>query len=138
MSMSITNTEAVAAKWTEFIAGRSEFPAAAKLRAAFQVGRITRLCDCGCNAFEFEVPEGTTASPLAKQGGYDSLFELSFEVTDVSTSERKSLEFILFADNRGHFAGIEVDYCGNSFPVPESLEIHEPPYHVSCSPTIDA
>ena len=136
--MSTANTEEVAAKWTEFIAGRCEFPAGAKLRAAFQEGRITRLCDCGCNAFEFEVPEGTHVRPIATQGGYHAIFELSFEVTDISTSERRSLEFIMFADSRGHFAGIEVDYCANAFPVPEVLEIHEPPYYVRRSPAIDA
>ena len=136
--MSIANTETVAAKWTEFIAGRPEFPAGAKLRAAFQEGRITRLCDCGCNAFEFEVPAEAHANPIATHGSYGSIFELSFEVTDISTSERKSLEFIMFVDIRGHFAGIEIDYCGNSFPIPEVLQIHEPPYHVRCSPAIDA
>lgn len=132
------NTEATAARWTEFIATRPEFSAGEKLRAAFQAGRITRLCDCGCNAFEFEMPEDTIAAPLTNAGGYGSILELSFEASELGTLERNSIEFIVFADSRGHFAGIEVDYCGNSFPVPEHLQIHEPPYHVRCSSEIAA
>lgn len=131
----MTNTAATAERWTNFIAGRPEFPAGTKLHTAFQFGKITRLCDCGCNAFEFEIPDDAPLEPLVNSGGgYGAIFELSFEASELDTVERKSIEFIVFADNRGHFSGIEVDYCGNSFPVPEILKIHEPPYHVRCSP----
>lgn len=129
----MTNTSDKAERWADFIAGRPEFPAGAKLRTAFQFGKITRLCDCGCNAFEFEIPADASLEPLVKSGG-GAIFEMSFETSEFDTVERKSIEFIVFADNRGHFSGIEVDYCGNSFPVPDYLQIHEPPYHVRCSP----
>ena len=136
--MTMTNTAVVAARWSEFISTRPEFPAGNRLRAAFAAGKLTRLCDCGCNAFDLQVPESSTVQPIARSGGYGSVFEISFEVSQPQSVERQSLEFIVFADKRGHFAGIEVDFCGNSFPVPEHLLIHEPPYHVRCSPEIDA
>jgi len=134
----VANTPEVAAHWVEFLAAHPAFPAGAKLRAAFNVGKITRLCACGCNAFEFAVPEEAGVPPVASTGGYGSICELSFEVSEPGSSERKSIEFIVFADQRGHFAGIEVDFCGNSYPVPEGLVIHEPPYHVRCSSAIAA
>lgn len=133
MPLSMANTADTATRWVKFIAGQAAFPAGTKLLAAFRAGAITRLCDCGCNAFDFAAPEGADVAPLVNHGGYGSVCEMSFEVTDAHSSERGSLEFLVFADQRGHFAGIEVDYCGNSFPVPELLLLHEPPYHVRCS-----
>jgi len=134
----LANTPATAARWVEFIASHPAFPAGAKLRAAFGAGKITRLCDCGCNAFEFELPEGTNVSPLVQAGGYSSICEISFQASEPESTDLKSMDFILFADKRGHFAGIEVDFCGNSFPVPEGVVIHEPPYHVRCSSELAA
>jgi hypothetical protein len=135
----MANTDSTAEKWTEFVASRPEFPAAQKLLAAFRAGKITRLCDCGCNAYEFEVPEDAALLPLARSGGYGSIFEMEFEVTAPGNSpEQGSLEFIVFVDKRGHFAGIEVDFCGNSYPVPDALTLHEVPYHVRCSTELDA
>ena len=133
------NDRSKAARWTEFIAERSEFPAGGRLLAAFHAGRITRICDCGCNAFELEMPEDTTVDPLSNPGTSGAVFELSFTaIDDDKPTEQKSLEFILFVDKRGHFTGIEVDFCGNSYPVPERVSIQEPPYHVRCSSEIRA
>lgn len=134
----MANTPNTAARWVEFVASHLASPVGAKLRAAFQAGKITRLCDCGCNAFEFAVPEEAGVPTIATTGGYGSVCEMSFEASEPHSAERKSLEFIVFADQRGHFAGIEVDFCGNSYPVPEGLVIHEPPYHVHCSSALAA
>lgn len=134
----MANTPETAERWVEFLATHPAFPAGAKLRSAFHAGRITPLCDCGCNAFEFSVPEEASVPPIANTGGYGSICEISFEVNEPNSPERQSLEFIVFADQRGHFAGIEVDFCGNSYPVPEELVIHEPPYHVRCSSSLAA
>jgi hypothetical protein len=136
--MAMTNTFDTATHWVRFIARQPTFPADAKLLAAFSAGKITRLCDCGCNAFDFTVPDGTSVSPLVGRGSYGSVCELSFEANEPNSAEQKSIEFIVFADQRGHFAGFEVDFCGNSFPVPEQLVIHEHPYHVRCSSELTA
>jgi hypothetical protein len=133
-----TNSASKAAFWTEFVARHVAFPAGPKLRAAFQAGRITRLCDCGCNSFDIEVPEGAGIPALAKPGGYGSVFEMSFNVNELGHEERRSLEFVVFADARGQFAGMNVDYCANSFPVPDNVEVQEPPFHVRCSDALAA
>jgi hypothetical protein len=131
------NTHDTAARWTEFVATHAAFPAGERLLQAFRAGTITRLCNCGCNSFDLEVPDGA-APLLVEPGGSGSVFQMEFEVDEPGSGERRSLEFIVFADRRGHFSGLEVDYCGNSSPVPDELVIHEPPYHVHCSKAIAA
>jgi hypothetical protein len=133
----MANTADNAARWTEFLARHTAFPAGERLRRAFSVGRITRLCDCGCNSFDIVVPDGTV-DPLATPGSHGVVFEIDFHVNEPGSDDRRSLEIIVFADDRGHLAGIEVDYCGNSCAVPHELVIHEPPYHVRCSDAIAA
>jgi hypothetical protein len=125
----MANSEARAAKWARFIASRPEFPVGPRFLAAFEAGRITRLCDCGCNSFDIEVPEDSSIPPLTKPGGYGAVFELMFRTTE----ERGSLEFTVFVGKSGHLAGVDVDYCGNSFPVPDAPTLVEPPYHVRVS-----
>jgi hypothetical protein len=129
----MANTSEIATRWLEFIASHPAFPAGDKLRAAFHAGKITRLCDCGCNAFEFSVPDEVNVLPLVKEGNYGSICEMLFDAIDPQSQEKGYIEFLVFTDQRGHFAGIDVDYCGNTYPVPESLIIQEPPFHVRCS-----
>ena len=122
----MSNSLARASKWTHFLASRVEFPAGERLLAAFQAGKVTRLCDCGCNSFDIEIPEGAVA-PLAQPGASGgSIFELEFQTTE----EQCTLEFIVLVGTNGHLAGIEVDYCANSYPVPDEPILVEPPYHV--------
>jgi hypothetical protein len=122
----MSNTLARASKWTHFLASRVEFPAGERLLAAFHAGKVTWLCDCGCNSFDIE---GAVA-PLAQPGAHGgSIFELEFQTTD----EQRTLEFIVFVGSNGHLAGIEVDYCANSYPVPDEPILVEPPYHVRAS-----
>lgn len=123
------NTEARARRWVEFLVGRPEFEAADRFLAAVNVGRITRLCDCGCNSFDLEIPAQCDVQPLASPGAPGSVFEMEFRTSEENTS----LAFIVFADERGHLAGVDVDYCANSFPVPEVPVLIEPPYHVRTS-----
>jgi hypothetical protein len=56
------------------------------------------------------------------------MFEADFKLLD-----GRSLEILLFADGHGYLSYVEIDYCGNSFPVPEIVEIEGPPYHVHAS-----
>lgn len=132
------SSEATAARWTEFIAARPEFPVGRNLLAAFRAGTITSLCDCGCHAFELKVPQDLPSLRIASPGDAGSVFELSFEVTAGGpTGAKGSLELAVFADKRGQFAGMDVDFCANSYPVPEKMVLAERPYHVHRSPAFD-
>jgi hypothetical protein len=125
----MSNTLARASKWVTFLASRSEFPAGDKLLAAFHAGKITRLCDCGCNSFDIEVEEGA-AMPLAQPGDHGgAVFELEFRTSE----EQRTLEFVVLVGANGQLSGIEVDYCANSYPVPDDPVLVEPPYHVRTS-----
>ena len=125
----MSNTLARASKWIHLLASRAEFPAGERLLAAFHAGKVTWLCDCGCNSFDIEIPEGAVA-PLAQPGARGgSIFELEFQTTE----EQRTLEFIVFVGTNGHLTGIEVDYCANSYPVPDEPILVEPPYHVRAS-----
>jgi len=118
-----------ASKWVTFLASRSEFPAGEKLLAAFHTGKITRLCDCGCNSFDIEVEQGA-AMPLAQPGDRGgAVFELEFRTSE----EQRTLEFVVLVGANGQLLGIEVDYCANSYPVPDEPVLMEPPYHVRTS-----
>jgi hypothetical protein len=41
-----------------------------------------------------------------------------------------SIEFVLHVDSGGNLASLEVDFCGNAYPVPEAVTCSEAPYHV--------
>ena len=123
------NSLARASKWVHFLASRAEFPAGARLLAAFHAGKVTRLCNCGCNSFDIQVLEGKVA-PIAQPGATGgAVFELEFQTAEA----QRTLGFIVFVDANGHLAGIDVDYCANSYPVPDEPVLIEPPYHVRAS-----
>ena len=125
----MNNSEARASRWVRFLAARSEFPAGARFVAAFEAGRITHLCDCGCNSFEIAVPADSSVEPLAIPGPPGSVFELEFRTCE----ETGSLQFSVLVGEDGHFSGLDVEYCGNALPVPEEVRLVEPPYHYRVS-----
>ena len=93
----------------------------------FSSGEVRRLCDCGCNSYDLHVPDGAAVerpSELSERGG--CAFELEFNTREWG----KTVSFTLFIDAKGNLAGIDVDYCGNSYSMPEHVELVEPPFHV--------
>ena len=48
---------------------------------------------------------------------------------DFNLGEEKTLEIIIFADDRGHLTGVDVDCCGNNYRVPEEVIVEEPPFN---------
>ena len=123
----MSNGFAHSRKWTEFIASRPEFRPGQALAEQFAAGEVTRLCDCGCNSYDFRLPPGAGVAPLAPPSEHGGCaFELEFQ-----TSERsKTVSFTLFLDKDGNLAGLDVDYCANSFPMPQHVDLVEPPFHV--------
>jgi hypothetical protein len=123
----MSNSLSLARSWTEFIAARPEFLCAELLLRQFSAGEVTRLCDCGCNSYDIAVPRDKDFPPLVaagERGG--SVFQLEFNTNKLG----KTVGFTLFVDKDGYLAGLDVDYCGNSFRMPENLTLSEPPFHV--------
>jgi hypothetical protein len=48
------NDAATARHWTEFLAGRKEITGSERLLQHFNVGTITRICDCGCSSYDIK------------------------------------------------------------------------------------
>ncbi len=121
------NTLESAKHWVSFIAARPEFACGEKLLTQFGNAKLTNFCACGCQSFNAEVAVGTLIEPIAPQSERGGLaFALEFK----TTNPEGSLEFIVFTDKYGNFDGMDVHFNGNTEPVPESIQIEEPPYHV--------
>jgi hypothetical protein len=123
----MNNSAVLALKWTEFVASRPEFQRGDLLLRQFSSGQITRLCDCGCNSYDITVRRSSDLLPLtppSEKGG--CAFELEFNTDEWG----KTVSFTLFVDKEGYLAGIDVDYCGNSFAMPEHPRLSEPPFHI--------
>ena len=131
----MSNSGARAKQWTEFLAHRHEFPAGQALLAQFAAGHIESLCACGCNSYVFAPASHAALPRLALPGLYSgSVFELLFR----AGAENVTVEFMLFANAEGNLAGMDVHYCGNSYPMPEAVVFLEPPIHVRVSESVVA
>lgn len=126
------NTPQRAEFWKDFICTKSQFPVPEKLRAQFAAAELSEFCNCGCNSFKVQPRGGVPLAPIAKRGGYGAIYEVNFHLTN----EDKTLEIILFAGEDGNLAYVEINCCGNAFPVPETISIEEPPFHVYASDTL--
>lgn len=42
----------------------------------------------------------------------------------------RTLEILLFADADGNLSYVEIDCCGNSYPVPDKFVAQQPPFNV--------
>ena len=109
--------------WKEFVVSRCGYPAPKLLRDQLSEAEFSEFCDCGCNSFAVKV--GLEVAPLAKRGGgYGAVYTADFKLAD-----ERTLEIILFANDEGNLAYIEVDCCANSYPVPEVIEAADEPFH---------
>lgn len=128
----MNNTPVRAEFWKEFICTKCQFPAPERLRAQFENSDLSEFCECGCNSFKVSIRDSAKVAPIARGAGYRQVFEADFKFAE----EDKSLEVILLADGNGNLAYVEIDCCGNSYPIPENVNLLEPPYHVSVSETL--
>jgi hypothetical protein len=121
------NTPELARQWTEFLAARKEFPRSEQLLEHFNVGTITRICDCGCNSYDLKVSRDCGLKPLmpaSQRGG--CVLSMAFYFCN----RPGSFEIDIFVDGDGYLAGIDVSCNANSEPVPIKPELVEPPFHV--------
>jgi hypothetical protein len=123
----MTNTLAISRSWTEFVASRAEFPCGDLLLRQFNAGEVTRLCDCGCNSYEFRASSDSGIPSLVAPGEHGgSVFELEFQTDEWG----KTVSFVVFVDASGNLSGLDVHYCGNTSPMPEHPRLAEPPFHI--------
>ena len=119
----MANSPAKAREWIERLASHPAVPFGPKLLKHFEAGRITRICDCGCNSFDLEISQGTELEPLRPPTpdlkGHSPFFEIVF-----STDTDAELDCMLFADARGYLVSVDVMHGqSNHLPMPDKLKI---------------
>lgn len=115
----MANNEAKARAWLDFLSKEPAVPFGSTLRAHFDSGRITRLCDCGCNSFDLEIPTGVTLVPIVEPGRPGKVFEVVYE-----SGAEADVAFLVFVDARGYLSGLDVT-CGdgNHAPLPDDVQL---------------
>jgi len=114
--------------WKQFILERCHYPAPDRLKAQLSAATVTSFCQCGCNSFEVAVDEGKPAPPVTAPGSFGLCFEADFHLAD-----GRQLEVLLFADEKGNLAGVDVQCQGNTEPVPEEMALDQEPFYVWAS-----
>ncbi len=125
----MANTADAAARWARYLSGRAYVPRAHLIQQHFASGKIKRLCDCGCESFDLAIaPDVPLESlmPPSNRGG--CALELTYRI--VGGTDREFVDFRVFVDARGYLSGIDVDFCANSAPMPDHVELVEPPFHL--------
>jgi len=121
--------------WINFIQRNCLFPFPEKLAAQLAVVKFTEFCECGCNSFKVLIAQESAVAPVvALDHPRGAIFDCAFRLKD----SEKTLELVLFADQHGNLDYVEIDCCANTFPVPEVVEICEPPFHIYASPALAA
>ena len=126
------NDEQTAKRWMTFLLGRSEYPGKNRLAVAFNRGHVGRICDCGCNSFDVEYSGTEPVVPISTPGTSGAVFQISFK--DARSSGE--LEIRVSSDKQGRFDGLDVEFQGNSSPVPDMLDLLEPPEYVHASDSL--
>jgi hypothetical protein len=124
------NNQHSAKIWVEFICGKAGFSNPSKLREQFDSASFSEFCDCGCNSFKVSVDKTTGVKPISEPGEYGAFFESDFYEKGDNQDPPRTLEFVLFSDEEGYLSYVEIDYCANTFPVPESVEVESEPFHI--------
>jgi hypothetical protein len=119
----MANSPAKAREWVERLASHPAVPFGTNLLKHFEAGRITRICDCGCNSFDIEIPAGTSLVPLRQAApdlkGHTPFFEIVF-----SSESDAEIDCMLFADSRGYLASVDVMHGqANHLPMPDQVSI---------------
>ncbi|MFT3897870.1 MAG: hypothetical protein QM719_09270 [Thermomonas sp.] len=116
--------------WVNFVLERCEFPNNELLRLQFDEAELGDFCNCGCNSFAVKTREGVAL--LSSGGSFGAIFDAWFPLE----GEPNSLEIILFTGETGRLEYVEVDCCGNSFPVPDDIRLAGSVQHGHVSGTL--
>ena len=93
----------------------------------FEAGKITRLCDCGCNSYSLSVPKDIGLRPLLPNRAHGGCaLSIAFHMDN----RPGSIELDIFVDEDGYLAGVDIACNSNSEPVPVSPELSDVPYHI--------
>jgi hypothetical protein len=126
----MSNSSDAAARWTRYLSSRAYVPRAPLIQQHFACGKITRLCDCGCQSFDLAIDAGVPLEPLMPGSGRSGCaLELSYHVV----GGREGQDFVslsVFVDGRGYLSGLDVDFRANSAPMPDDVVLVEPPFHI--------
>jgi hypothetical protein len=119
----MANTEEKAREWIDRLAAQPAIPFGSSLRKIFESARLTRLCDCGCNSFDIEVPDAAQidrlAPPAPRRKGSRMVFEIVFE-----SDQDMQIACLFFVDPRGHLCSIDITGgWSNHAPVPECVQL---------------
>ena len=126
----MSNSPDAAARWTRYLASRSYVPRAPLIQQHFASGKISRLCDCGCQSFDLAIEPDVALEPLMPGSGRGGCaLALGYYVLG-DPQRRATVDVRVFVDARGYLSGIDVDYCGNSAPMPEHVVLVDPPFHL--------
>ena len=123
------NGPELAAFWEDFILAKSGYPAPDRPRQQFEAAEFTDLCDgagisSGLNGAAVCAVRPRLPANSRSSDGHWSIYEADFRLSD-----DKTLEIIIFADQNGNLAYVEVDCCANSYPVPDRIEVEDAPFH---------
>ena len=130
-SIEVTNDAARAEFWKEFILSSCLYPAPERLGQQLARAAFGNFCACGCNGFGTSFEETTGLPPLTAAGKSGLFFEADFELED-----GRQLEVMLFSDEEGNLAGVDVDCQGNTEPVPDDVRIAGAPVRVYASDSV--
>jgi hypothetical protein len=125
----MSNDATTAGRWTLFVASRSYVPKGERILAHFRRGTITRICDCGCNSYDLTVPAAPDLETLMSPGRAGAILQLGYYIRGYG-DPMATVEITVFVNDEGYLSGIDVDFCGNSSPMPESVELSELPFHI--------
>ena len=115
----MSNSLEIAHDWIDVLARRPEIPFGELLRQHFAAARVTRLCDCGCNSFDCQIPAEATLQPLMANAKGGVFFEIAFE-----GEAAEPIDVLFFCDARGYLSGIDINHgLSNSQPMPEHVTL---------------
>ncbi len=115
----MNNSKVKAHQWLEFLVNEPAVPFGSMLKEHFDAGKITRLCDCGCNSFDLEIPANVSLEPIAEPGRPGKIFEIVYE-----SNAEAEVAFLIFVDDRGYLSSIDVT-CGdgNHASLPDDVQL---------------
>jgi hypothetical protein len=102
-------------KWLRVLE-ETALPKHAALSAQIKAGSVSGVCECGCNGFDFHVPDRAGSEPL--QGRAGLFCELAF-----TSNFSEEIDILVFTDDRGFLARVDVTYgYSNIGPMPDEIE----------------